>query len=194
MKKSLWGLLFSIFTLYGCSTVSIMPSDTNTTIGGLGLINVTKIYNAIEPYHTTLADLKQSGFDPNETKNILRLGPEILRTDIFMKNSSVKMEELPQGIQDCFKKSEECLGYQISEIEQERQGQGSFLMRWLNFKREDLVSERKAEILFLVKNGLVIYKTWLQGTGPAGTSRLEIKKNPLGPLQEIFFPGKKLLP
>ena len=65
-----------------------MPSDTNTTIGGLGLINVTKIYNAIEPYHTTLADLKQSGFDPNETKNILRLGPEILRTDIFMKNSS----------------------------------------------------------------------------------------------------------
>ena len=101
-----------------------MPSDTNTTIGGLGLINVTKIYNAIEPYHTTLADLKQSGFDPNETKNLLRLGPEILRTDILMKNSSVKMEELPQGIQDCFKKSEECLGYQISEIEQERQGQG----------------------------------------------------------------------
>ena len=36
-----------------------MPSDTNTTIGGLGLINVTKIYNAIEQIKSSTRFLRE---------------------------------------------------------------------------------------------------------------------------------------
>lgn len=188
--------LFVFIMLSACSTAGLMPSGSNVSVGGVGnwesYEDAMKFYDSIQPYSTTFSELKKLGFDPKKSKNVVELGPTVLR-ERFMKSPSVKMEDLPSGVQDCLKNAEKCRGYEIWKEDKNKKGQGSLFLRWLNFRKENLVFGWEVKILLLVKDGTVVYKEPLEGT-PGGTSRLEVEKNPLGPLQEPFELMKKYAP
>lgn len=193
---ALFFLFVSAAFISGCSTAGLMPSDSSVSVGGVGnwtnYEDAMKFYNSIEPYKTTFEEMKKLGFDPKSSKNVLEIGPTVLR-DRFMKNPSMKTEDLPVGVQDCFRNSESCRGYEIWKNDRQKKGQGSIFLRWLNFKKENMVSGWTVKLLVLVKDGTVVYKEPLEGT-PGGTGNLEIEKNPLGPLQEPFELMKKYAP
>lgn len=139
-------------------------------------------YMKIVPGVTTLADLKKLGFDPNLVPNI-RIMSTTEVIGIFIPNSSIAMESLAPGIQECIHSKDRCTAYMIEPSIVGNKRTGNFWADFFTFKRVTNTSGWKFRGLIAIVDDVVSYRD------PAGGQPLiseeEIQKKPLGPLQEI---------
>lgn len=139
-----------------------------------------EVFDRIVPYRTTIADLKELQFDPSQTPNIQILTyPEII--SLFIPNSSFRLEDMDQGLQDCVAASSSCQAYQLKLQRLDSRRHGNVLLDLFRFKRETHRTGWLFTSLVVLVDDVVVYKIW--GGVPKVDEHL-YQRNPLGPLQE----------
>lgn len=192
-------IFLSLLMIFGgCSTQALMPSGKQT-VSGKGLTEqwdnyekAAAFYESVMPYQTTLTQLRNQHADFENSQNIDKLGPTAVR-NLFLENQTLKVNELPVGVQDCLNHYEDCRGYRIRKDVQHSEGAGSLFLRMLSFKREDIITGWMIELLFLANKDMFVYKEVLTGT-PGGKAGSEMSKKPLGPAQEPLDHAGKFAP
>ncbi|MCK5876587.1 MAG: hypothetical protein KAG43_03040, partial [Candidatus Marithrix sp.] len=100
----------------------------------------------------------------------------------FMPNQSIRMEDLDTGVQQCLKAREICQGYEVSPKIIESKRYGNVFLDLFNFRRRQITRGWIFNALIVLKGNMVMHKVW---GGEPNVSKIEDKRNPLGPLQDI---------
>jgi hypothetical protein len=162
------------------TTPNLLPSSHDETASAHHSYNCVKTsYDQIVLNQTTKEDLKKLGFNIYDGKNI-----EVLTyvdvSKLFMHNSAISKEELPEGVLECLQAKGGCQAYKFSAQNIEKKRFGNYLADALNFRKKVHYTGWKFEALFIMVDGKVVYTLH---SGQPNIDRTEIEKNPLGPLQ-----------
>lgn len=173
----------------GCT--SLFPSEKRIIKSPWGNFKeVKEAFDQVIPYQTTTDDLVRLNFDPYTTSNITILTYlEIMQR--FMPNASISKNDIDPQIQDCLVVRDLCRAYEMKQqyINQERYG--NIVLDILNFRRQTQKSGWESNVLIVIKNDLVVYKLW---SGKPNVDETVDTKNPLGPLQDLGFWNRILVP
>lgn len=174
------GLLGAALLLSSCA--SLLPQGTQQTqTPWKTYAEAEAMFARIVPGKTTVADLKALAIDPAQTANVALLGEaDLLRR--LVPASSFDVRLVAPGMQECFSLQSACFGYEIVQTMLERRRFGNFWTDFMNFKRQVDVSGWQFNAVLVVKDDIVVYKTW---SGKPHVHQLEVERSPLGPLQGI---------
>jgi hypothetical protein len=176
----------TLLSLSGCTNMlpSSKQDDSNRW---KDFEEVKKSYDLIIPYTTDMDAVRKLGFDPFVTPNT-----QILNYSQVVKAVlPIPIQEqltIPQGIMDCMKAQEGCVGYMVEPSRIHHKRTGNFMLDFMNFKRDTLTTGWKFAALIVVIENKVVYKQW---SGNPNIKQNESQKNPLGPFQGS---GGKILP
>jgi len=178
MKKGLLCILIAAMAMSGCG--SLLPSSKHTSKSPWDSFEDAKAaFDKITPYETTAKEMQALGFDPFTTPNI-KILTYVHIMNRFMPNSSIKKEELAEGIQFCIDAKADCFAYEFDPQVIKSKRYGSVLLDLFNFHRKSTESGWRFEALIVIIDDIVVYKLW--GGNPIIDQNKETK-NPLGPLQ-----------
>lgn len=170
-------LLTSVF-LQGCA--SLLPTSTTVSAHFKTFDEARLAIESLVPYESDVATLTRMGIDPLQQPNTLILThSDIAR--LFVNGSLQIKDDLDQGIQACLKAGDTCRGWEFTASRIARVRTGSFLPDFANFKRTTETSGWRFNARILMINGVVVHRAW--GGQPA-IKEVEVRKNPLGPLQD----------
>ncbi|MCK5716214.1 MAG: hypothetical protein KAH77_01905 [Thiomargarita sp.] len=188
MNKILYFVIyFVILSVIGSGCSGMLPSTTVTTKSPWKYFEDAKRdFDKIIPHETNSEDLKRLGFDPFEIPNV-KLITYLDLLKIFLPNDSIKLEHLEPGVRSCLEMRDGCYGYEVAPQILSGKRYGSVALDLLNFQKKKITTGWKFKALIVLNNGLVVHKVW---GGEPNISKIEIEKNPLGPLQNI----DKLMP
>lgn len=185
MKRELFLAVISFslaIFLSGCATM--MPRSRDIAVGNWkSYAQILNAHENIKPYKTTLEELKILGFNP-AGPNVKHLNAEIIRS-MFLHNASIKIEDLPLGMQDCLKDPDNCYGYIFIYKDIFQKGKGNLLLRILKFVKKDAITGENVNFGVFLKGSLVVYRPKPEGN--PNISEVKIHVAPLGPLTEIDF-------
>ncbi len=173
-------LVFS-FAFMGCG--SLLPSTkvlVKSRWQDYGSVRAD--YEKIIPEKTTLEELNRMGFAPDEEPNIRIINATDI-VNMFMPNSSIRLEDLSPGIQKCIEVRERCTAYRIELTILNSQRIGSFWLDLFTFRRDTVATGWEFRGLVTMVDGVVTYRDPAGGRPAISTE--EIQKKPLGPLQDI---------
>lgn len=183
MKRRLSWLLANggiLLMLTGCA--SLFSSTRSTTDGRWkGYSEVSSAFNVIQPGHSTSADLKTLGFDPASSPNV-RILTYVDVIALFMPNPSITKADLPRPVRECIEAQEHGHAYAVELSDIHAQRHGNLFLDIFGFKRATHESGWRFKGLILLKDDLVLYKL---SSGEPAVSKEELRKKPLGPLQEL---------
>jgi hypothetical protein len=165
--------------LGGCASGRLLP-DASTAVRAefTNFDAARRAFENIEPYKTTVDDLKTLGFDTGST-NVRLIGyPDVVAS--LAPNSSLSLDQLDPGIRDCILSRLECRAYEYRVANETRVRTGGFFLDWLNFKRTTEVNAWQFDAIVAVRNGVVLFRNY---GGAPHNERTERQVNPLGPLQ-----------
>ena len=172
--------------LAGCA--SLLPSSEQQVSNSWNNFeDVKKSYDQIVPYTTDMETVRKLGFDPFKTPNMQILNHAQVVSAV-LPSPLLDRNDIPRGIQDCMHAKEGCIGYLMEPSRLDRKRVGNFLLDFLNFKRDTLITGWKFGALIVVVNDKVVYKQW---SGNPRIEETELRRNPLGPLQGV---GESLRP
>ncbi len=173
-----WAPLLFSCVLAGCT--SLLPSSKQDISNQWHTFeDAKKSFDQIIPYTTDMNTMRKLGFDPFKTPNMQILNhSQVVRA--VLPSPILEQMVIPQGILDCIKKQEGCIGYFMEPSRIYRQRDGNFLMDFLNFRRNTTVTGWKFGALIVVIDDMVVYKQW---SGRPQIEETELQRNPLGPLQ-----------
>lgn len=138
-------------------------------------------YDRIEPYTTKVADLHDLGYDPAKTPNVTLLNySQVVKKAVPQLSFSI--EDQPQGIRDCIRAENRCIGYTLEQSQIKRKRVGNFFLDFLNFDRETLITGWRFNALIVLVDGTVVYKQW---SGQPLVRQIDRNRNPLGPFQGL---------
>ncbi|KAB2970806.1 hypothetical protein [Zoogloea sp.] len=138
-------------------------------------------YDSIVPFQTDMATVRQLGFDPSVTPNVQILNhSQVVRA--VLPSPLQERAAIPQGILDCMKAQDGCVGYFMEPSRIDRKRVGNFMLDFLNFKRDTVTTGWKFGALIVVVNDKVVFKQW---SGRPRIEETELRRNPLGPLQGL---------
>jgi hypothetical protein len=142
-----------------------------------------KAFDAITVGKTTVADLKELGFDIKASPNIKILN----YLDIAANVQAIPMEYLDPGLQACLKARAECRAYVFEPTRTYSKREGNFLLDLLSFKRSTHQTGWKFKALIVFVNSHVAYKL---SSGEPKIDQTDDRINPLGPIQapEVRIP------
>jgi hypothetical protein len=172
-----WGAAL-LLAVVGCT--SLLPrSSSDATTGWHSYEEARAAMEQIRPGTTTRAELNAAGLDPYKAPNItiLTYSDILLR---FPVTAALTLEELDEGLQQCFKAGKKCDGYLVQAREAKRTRTGNF---WLDSLRFDRPAETRGwsfSALIVMVEDVVVYT--LYGGQPLVTEHTR-ERNPLGPLQ-----------
>src|SRR5687768_14128026 len=135
MKSSVLVMLslFPILSLtVGCR--SVLPTENSQARSQWQSFEDARVsFDRIQPHQTTLAQLKEFGYDPDTTPNlkILTYSDVINR---FLPNSSMRVEDLHEAIQTCIRDKDQCRAYEIDMNVTEGKRGGSVCADRFGFK------------------------------------------------------------
>lgn len=183
MKKLHILLSVSVLLLVCDGCARLLPSSKVTLISPWQDYEAAnREYMKIIPEKTTLAELKELGFDPAQVPNI-RIMSATEVVGVFVPNSSIEISSLAPGIQKCIHSKERCTAYKIEPAFKQTKRTGNFFMDMLTFKRIATTEGWEFLGLIAIVDDVVTYRD------PAGGRPLikseETINKPLGPLQEI---------
>jgi hypothetical protein len=182
MQFLLWVLCFSLSSVFGCAT--LLPKSPETNVSKLETFaDARKAYEAIIPYKTSTADLKELGLDPYSNPNVtIRSYREVLHA--FMPaNSNITVEDLPEGVQECLQVRERCAAYEVKLGRMQTKREGKVLLDILRFTRHRTITGWSFIPQIVMVDDRVVYKL------SSGTPQIVQKKhetNPLGPFQDPY--------
>ncbi|WP_322992478.1 hypothetical protein [Limnohabitans sp.] len=164
--------------LQGCA--SLLPTSTTNAAQFKSFNEARLTIESLVPYQSDLTTLAPLGIDPIQQPNTLILTHSDIAKRVINGNLQNR-DDLDKGIQDCLKAGDACRGWEIKASRITRTRTGSFFMDFVNLKRTTETSGWRFNATILMVNGVVVHRTW--GGQPA-IQELEIRKNPLGPLQD----------
>jgi len=174
--------------LAGCASVSsqnalsdvLLPSSSSVSKSPFDSYEAAR--DALEktvPYQTTLAELKELGFDPDATANVTVIPyPEVVSR--LAPYSGVALDALDPGVRDCILAQTRCVAYVFRFGRNDRQRNGNVVLDFFNFQRQVHMTGWQFEGMVVVRSGVVLFRN------VAGEPRLDTQEkttNPLGPLQ-----------
>ncbi|MES2205934.1 MAG: hypothetical protein V4525_03945 [Pseudomonadota bacterium] len=166
--------------LSGCA--SLLPTakeDTKTLWHSYS--EAHEMYKKIVPGQTSLNELKTMGIDPAVTSNVSLLGEaDMLRRLLVAFPSDIRL--LDKNLRECMSSQHECFAYEIEQNHRDRKRTGNVLLDLFNFKRHTDVSGWQFDTIFVIGDGIVIYKQW---SGKPNIQQSEDESNPLGPFQNM---------
>lgn len=174
-----WILLLSCAALAACS--SLLPSARNTMRSVWpDFTSVQRAYEGLQVQQTTLEDLRTAQFHPSVNPNVSVLSQaDVLRRFVI---PNTPLELLDPGVRECLIAAQKCVGYEVDVRQIDRKRVGNFFLDFTNFRRQTEIRGWRFNAVLLVKENVLIYKTW---SGQAQIAEEEGTRNPLGPLQSI---------
>ena len=135
----------------------------------------------IIPHKTTVADLKDLGFDPHTTPNVKILTYlEIINR--FIPNNSIRLEDLQPDVRACIESKDCCHAYEMNLEITRNNRYGSVVLDVFGFKKKSHITGWSYRALIIVKDDVVSYKL---RAGEPNVNKYEKKVKPLGPFQEL---------
>lgn len=162
----------------GCA--SLLPkAKTETAAPWKTFTEVKGTFDTIEPGRTTLAELKQLGYDPFVHPNVTVLH----YSEVLSKYapSAGRDEYLEPGIRECLKTQNKCSAYSIEHRQIRRDRVGNFLLDFINYERRIEITGWRFAAVIVVVDDRVVHKSW---SGVPAISEVEESLNPLGLLQD----------
>jgi hypothetical protein len=164
--------------LQGCA--SLLPTSTNNAAQFASFEEARMTIESLVPYKSDVTTLASLGIDPLQQPNTLILTHTDIAKRVINGNLQTK-DDLDKGIQDCLKAGDACRGWEINASRIARARKGSFFMDFVNLKRTTETSGWRFNATILMVNGLVVHRAW---GGQPSVQEVEVRRNPLGPLQD----------
>lgn len=185
--------LFMLAIISGCASFNstknnlLMPRGTEYAKTPWENYNDMKeMFDFINISSTTVKDLEQRfSFSIVKTPNIRQLNSLSVR-DLFLKNPSIKLEDLPSGVQYCLKieNFDNCRGYEFRLKNTKTKGEGSLFLRMFNFYKKDrTVGPDMGGFYIFCVGDVIVYKLEPEGVSIFDTTKTVTK--PLGPFQDL---------
>lgn len=162
----------------GCA--GLLPTaKTEVVSGWTSYEDADRALDAIEPYRATRDDVHRLGLEPgkNPTITVLHFADVMQR---FSSAALMKPEDLDPGMRDCLRAGKRCTGYAISAKKLDSNRVGSFWLDSFNFRRETVTTGWSVDALLVFVDDLLVYE--LIGGQPT-VNQVDVRRNPLGPLQ-----------
>jgi len=179
-------ILLVMVILNGCSA-ALPRGESKIVSRWTSFEEAKQAYEQIVSYETRDEDLRALGFSPHNQPNVRILNHADLG-ERFMRLSWGDQESMPLGLRDCQRRTSACFGYEVEQRHTYDRRYGSFLADFFNFKRKVETRGWEFRALFVLIDGLVVYKVW---GGTPDIREYREKTNPLGPLQGM---GPSLTP
>lgn len=138
-------------------------------------------FDRIVPGQTTIAELRELGFDPYQNPNVRVLNYLDIQNR-FLPTPSIRLEDLPAPVRQSLDAKEQSLAYELDLNVVSSQRYGNLVLDMLAFNRKTHETGWNFKALILLNHDKVLYKLW---SGQPHLDRLEQKKQPLGPFQEL---------
>lgn len=164
--------------LAACS--SLLPRGSTESQSGFATFEEARdAIERVKPYETTVAQLKELGFDVQASANVRLIPyPEVVAR--LAPNPSVPLAMLDPGIRDCIEARQLCRAYEFSFGRQNSHREGGFWGDFLNFRRRTEITGWKFQGLIVARDGVVLFRNY---GGEPQIKQTERQSNPLGPLQ-----------
>ena len=171
----------ALLTLLLAGCTSLLPRVQSATSPFDTFDAAQASIDALVPMRSTVAALRQLGIDPSTQPNtVILTHSDIVRR--FLPTTLLKREDLDPGVNACLDARDACRGWEISAERVLRARTGSFLLDFTNFSRRTETTGWRFHALVLLVNDVVVYRAW---GGQPNLQELEVRTNPLGPLQDI---------
>lgn len=173
-------LIAASLSLAGCT--SLLPnSTTETRTPWSTYAEAEAMYSKVVTNKTTVGELQSLGVDPARTPNVALLSnADVLRR--VAANGAVDVRMFDDRLQACLTKRVDCVGYEVEQTTTNKKRVGNFFADFLTFDQQTNVSGWQFKAIFVVQDGLVIYKLW---SGKPQIAEFERQVRPLGPLQNL---------
>jgi len=162
----------------GCTT--LLPSSRTEVVSVWSSYDdAVSSLATVAPYLSTRQSVHAQGLDPgrNPAITVLHFADVLQR---FAAATLIKPEDVDRGIRDCLQAGKQCGGYIIAVEKLHRRRVGSFWLDSLNFRRETVTTGWRVDVLLVFVDDALVYK--LVGGRPL-VNEVELRRNPLGPLQ-----------
>ncbi len=195
LRRRAWLLLVASLPLLGGPLLSgcqsALPSENETMESPWPTFDHTKnAYDLVIPNYTTVDELKELGFDPYTIPNVgILTYLDIIQR--FIPNTSIKVEDLDEGIQRCIKAREACYAYEAAPSQTKKKRYGSVAADVMGFRKKTRITGWSFNALIVIIDDLVVYKIW---GGVPNFVEHKSRKTPLGPLQGNKDVFKQLIP
>lgn len=171
------GLLLLLAGLCGCS--SLLPSERAEAQSPFeDYLDAEMRYSKVVPGVTSRSELFALGFDPLAEGNGKMLSFIDIRLMFVQPN--VPITYLPDGLVQCLQAKDRCIGYSFEFNKTDTQRVGSFWADVLNFRKKRELQGWAFRAVFVLVDDQLVHKVT---NGEPNIRRLEVKRNPLGPLQ-----------
>jgi len=168
-----------LWLLSGCT--SLLPRVQSESSPFLSFDQASAAIDALVPMKSTVSALVQLGIDPVKQPNTnILTHADIVRR--FLPSQLLKREDLDPGIIACLEARDACRGWEINAERVLRARTGSFWTDFTNFSRRTETTGWRFNALVLLLDDVVVYRAW---GGQPSLHELEVRTNPLGPLQDI---------
>jgi hypothetical protein len=164
--------------LVACSTL-LPTSRTEVVSGWNGYDEASASITALAPYVASRQAVHDKGLDPhrNPAVTVLHFADVLQR---FAAATLIRPEDVDPGIRDCLQAGKRCSGYAVKVEKLRRERVGNFWLDSLSFKRETVTTGWRIEALLVFVDDALVYQ--LIGGHPV-VDEVEVRRNPLGPLQ-----------
>lgn len=163
--------------LSGCG--SMLPSERSEARSPFtDYLDAEARYNQAVTGKTTRSELFALGFDPLAQGNGKMLSFIDIR-QLFVQ-ANIPIEYLPEGLVECLEAKDRCIGYSFDFTKTDSARVGSFWADVLNFQKQREIQGWSFRAIFVLIDDTLVHKV---SNGEPNIRRLEVKRNPLGPLQ-----------
>ena len=172
--------LLAVLLLSGCG--SLLPSGgEKTTSQWESFEAVKQAYDQVQLQQTREESLHELGFTPERSPNV-RILNHLEIVNRLMPNQALRHEDMPPGLLSCLEVQDGCRAYELNLQVITNVRYGNFLADFLNFRRKTHIRGWAFDAVFVLQDGMVVYKVW---NGVPQIDEYSDVNNPLGPLQSI---------
>jgi len=182
MKPFAMCLLFTALVVMttGCKSLFVSSSQKART-PWQNFEEAETAFDKVIPHKTTITELKGMGFDPVSTPNI-KILTYLDLIERFIPNASISLEDLQPDVRACIESKDCCHAYELDIELTDNKRFGNLALDVFGFSRKTKTTGWKYKALVIVKDDVVAYKL---RSGEPNVDRVDQKKKPLGPLQEL---------
>ncbi len=171
-------LLLSITALLSACG-SLLPSEQATVSSVFrDYGDAESRYSQAVPGVTHRPELFSLGFDPLANGNGRLLSFLDVRTMFIQPN--IPIDYLPDSLVTCLQAKERCTGYAFEFTQTDTQRVGSFWADVLNFRKNREMKGWTFRAVFVLVDDKLVHKV---SNGEPQIRRMQVERNPLGPLQ-----------
>ncbi|WP_437439714.1 hypothetical protein [Geopseudomonas aromaticivorans] len=158
---------------------SLLPSE-QATVGSVfrDYGDAESRYAQAVPGVTNRPELFSLGFDPLANGNGRLLSFLDVRTMFIQPN--IPIDYLPDSLVTCLQAKERCSGYAFEFTQTDTQRVGSFWADVLNFRKNREMKGWTFRAVFVLVDDKLVHKV---SNGEPQIRRMQVERNPLGPLQ-----------